>query len=56
MANAQLLLYNSMNIKIQFAVLGPVFSMSLTDVGFSSLIDASDLYKALKRAEITSSW
>jgi len=44
------------NIKIQFAVLGPVFSTSLTDVVSSKLIDACDLYKALVRAEIMSSW
>lgn len=29
----------------QFVTLGPVSSMSLTDVGFSKVIDASNLYK-----------
>lgn len=36
-------------------MLSPAFSMSLTDIGFSKLIGASDLYEALEWAEIMSS-
>lgn len=43
-----------LNLKIQFAVLGLLFSMSLTAVVFSKLSDASDLYKALGQAELIS--
>lgn len=44
------------NIIIHFVVPGPVFSMSLTEVGFSNLINVSDVCRALQLAEIMPSW
>lgn len=44
------------NIIIHFVVPGPVFSMSLTEVGFSNLINVNDLSRALQLAEIMPSW